>query len=314
MSGHPSSLRRTRSGIGEPGVEPAWHGVVAGSVAGASGVLIGHSFDTAKVQAQVGQSMKGKSFLALYRGILPPLLTTGATRSFYFGVYEACKPRVARGLHASTSDLSTVFFAGGFTGAITAPVTAPIQRIKLVQQVEGGGLGVTVRRLVASGTLARGLGLHCLLETVGSACYLGAYAIAKEGLQRHGASLGIASDDAESRADPPLTLRVLSGMCAGITGWISIYPLDVLRSRVMSAAVGSLPGTAAAPPPPGMSVWEMSVAAARDVYAQGGMRGFYRGLTFTLLRAAPVAGTVLPVYDAGKAWLAGTRLTSAGTW
>ena len=34
--------------------QPAWHGLAAGSVAGASGVLIGHAFDTAKVQAQVG--------------------------------------------------------------------------------------------------------------------------------------------------------------------------------------------------------------------------------------------------------------------
>ena len=306
-------MRRRQSGIGGPDVEPAWHGFVAGLVAGASGVLIGHSFDTAKVQAQVGKSMDRTSLLSLYRGILPPLLTTGATRSMYFGVYESIRPRIAEGLHAPSSDRTAIFVAGGLTGAITAPITAPIQRIKLVQQVEGGGLAVTVRRLVASGTLVRGLGLHCLLETIGSACYLSAYAVAKDVLQRHGAALGIAPADVA--VDPPLTLRILSGMCAGIVGWISIYPLDVLRSRVMSETVPLSADPAAPPrlrPPPlsAPSIFVMSAAAARDVYAHGGFLGFFRGLSFTLLRAAPVAGTVLPVYDAGKAWLAGCRLFS----
>ena len=49
---------------------------------------------------------------------------------------------------------------------------------------------------------------------------------------------------------------------------------------------------------------DMVVAATRETYANGGIRGFYRGIGFTLLRAAPVAGVVLPVYDAGLAWLA----------
>jgi solute carrier family 25 carnitine/acylcarnitine transporter 20/29 len=312
-----ATVRRQDSGIGGPSVEPAWHGFVAGCIAGASGVAIGHSFDTAKVRSQVGKSMERTSVLSLYRGILPPLLTTGATRAFYFGVYESTKPHIAHGLNASASDLQTVFVAGGVTGAITAPFTAPIQRVKLVQQVEGGSLGVVVRRLIASGTLARGLGLHCLLETVGSACYLGAYAVAMRAGQGYMALNKAPAGEDHNR--PPLALRILSGMCAGIVGWISIYPLDVLRSRVLSAAVpsstpqpGQQPGSRPRPPhsPPSarQTIFQMSAAAARDVYTQGGALGFFRGIGFTLLRAAPVAGTVLPVYDAGKAWLAGTRL------
>ena len=53
-----------------------------------------------------------------------------------------------------------------------------MQRLKLIQQVQGGGLLSVLRDIVAtSGArgLFRGLGLHCALETVGSACYLTAY-------------------------------------------------------------------------------------------------------------------------------------------
>ena len=279
------------SGIGEP----VWHGVAAGWFAGAAGVLIGHAFDTAKVQAQVGKS-SGGSLLTLYRGILPPLLTTGATRSLYFGVYEWVKPHAAAALCRPTQDLTTVFVAGAGTGFLTAPATAPIQRLKLVQQIEGGSLRSTFSRLMASGTLARGLGLHMTLETIGSGCYLVSYAAAKEALRCHGSGVLWNAREASQTSEEPLMLRILSGMAAGCAGWLSIYPLDVLRSRVMSA------------PPEARSregIVQMTAAAIRNTYASGGLHGFYRGLSFTLMRAAPVAGTVLPVYDAGKTWLAG---------
>ena len=85
---------------------PRWIGFASGVVAGATGVLVGHAFDTLKVQAQVGAGPSQPSgataepalhrILALYRGIVPPLLTTGAIRSLYFGVFETVRPQVAR--------------------------------------------------------------------------------------------------------------------------------------------------------------------------------------------------------------------------
>ena len=265
-----------------------WHGVVAGSVAGAVGVLIGHAFDTAKVQAQVGKDASlaptsPREFLKLYRGILPPLLSTGAIRSLYFGVYEFSRPRVAAGICRPDEDLGTVFLAGAATGLITAPVTAPMQRLKLVQQVEGGSLSSCFRRLVVSGGLMHGLGLHSVLETIGSGCYLVAYAWCKEQLRRQGDSSGYGGSGGSSgggTSPEPLALRILSGMCAGICGWISIYPLDVLRSRVMSrmpslpppasaqaAAVPGAPPRLQAPPAPALGMFESVAVAVQETYA-----------------------------------------------
>ena len=302
-----------------PPARPAWHGLAAGSIAGASGVLIGHAFDTAKVQAQVGKSSLIRSpghVLELYRGVLPPLLTTGAMRSLYFGVYEAVRPAIAHSRREREDELATVFLAGGLTGLLTAPVTAPMQRLKLVQQMAPLTIGDTVRRLLrGEGVrgLFRGLGLHCTLEMIGSAAYLVAYSAAKRSLRRLREASDLSGDGIGGQDRPPvepLPLRILCGMAAGCAGWLSIYPLDVLRSRIMSTTPpclaptggsgGQRPSTVAAPPsrPPPQTLVAMVDAATRETYASGGMRGFYRGIGFTLLRAAPVAGVVLPVYDA----------------
>lgn len=454
MSDGRLSRRRTSGAIGEPANvpplpnPPAWHGLVAGSVAGASGVLVGHAFDTAKVQAQVGGSSSMKlspsAVLGLYRGVLPPLMSTGAVRSLYFGVYEVTRPSISRALTLPEDNTRAVFIAGSVTGLLTAPVTAPMQRLKLVQQIQGGSLRDCFRRLAPNAGLFRGLGLHCALETIGSGCYLTAYVVCKAQLRKLGVgattpeegsrkvadgtsgSGGVATSardgmisvvavqtggsrsssggrSVDSRATEaaacsgsdskgggteaaagaggrgrgngggaaavsvlatpsaasspssplaePLALRVLSGMFAGVVGWVSIYPLDVLRSRVMSvvppmmttaAAAGPASGGGGAPPPealaplspeagaaraatfslqpalrapthapaPPSQLYGMIAQAARETYANGGLRGFFRGITFTLMRAAPVAGVVLPVYDTCKARLANSMQSS----
>ena len=222
--------------------ERPWHGLAAGCVAGASGVLVGHAFDTAKVQTQVsGRAAPKLSFSSLYRGILPPLLSTGAMRSMYFGTYETFKVPVAYMLGAaSSSALPVVFVTGCATGLATAPLSSPMQRLKLIQQVEGGSLRDCVRRLLATTGfrgLFRGLGLHCALETIGSGCYLTSYQLAKQ------IALGPPPPTGGSRLpkDEPLAVRIGCGAVGGICGWISIYPLDVLRSRVMSGIVTPQP-------------------------------------------------------------------------
>jgi len=308
-----------------------WHGLVAGCIAGASGVVIGHAFDTAKVQAQVSSGSDSstsssskpralRSVLSLYRGIVPPLLSTGAVRSLYFGVYETFKPLVSTAMGKDSTSLPVVFIAGAMTGAVIAPVTAPVQRLKIMQQVEGGSLQEVCKRLLASGAsgLFRGLAVHCVLETIGSGCYLLAYAAAKQVVTAHistsgggdgnsgdtsssasGSSVSSVGDSVPRQGQEPLSVRIGCGMVAGCCGWISIYPLDVVRSRVMAVGVAASAGGNGS-----SSAFALVSAAARDTYASGGLLAFYRGLGFTMLRAAPVAGTVLPVYDLCKAWLA----------
>ena len=87
-------------------------------------------------------------------------------------------------------------------------------------------------------------------------------------------------------------------------------PADVAVAPSQPSSVGASAGAerglsaaAAARARGALAGGSVVVAAARETYAQNGLLGFYRGLGWTLLRAAPVAGVVLPVYDVVKEWL-----------
>lgn len=110
------------------------------------------------------------------------------------------------------------------------------------------------------------------------------YQCAKRGLARPG------------EASEPLERRVAAGALAGCTAWSSIYPVDVLRSRIMAGAGrgGGGDGGARGGGEAGGGVVR---AEAVRLYRSGGARAFYRGIGATLLRAGPVAGVLLPVND-----------------
>lgn len=58
------------------------------------------------------------------------------------------------------------------------------------------------------------------------------------------------------------------------------------------------------------------LACARDIVAERGLPGLYRGYVLTLLRAGPVSGVVLPMFDLSLAALermAGPRRRGAAS-
>lgn len=67
---------------------------------------------------------------------------------------------------------------------------------------------------------------------------------------------------------------------------IVIYPLDVVRTKLQADALA-----------PGNNKYSGMMDCFRQTMAQGGLRAFFNGLGFTLLRSAPVASAVLPMYD-----------------
>ena len=80
-----------------------------------------------------------------------------------------------------------------------------------------------------------------------------------------------------------------------MVSWVFIFPADVVRSRMYASALQQQrSGTR----PEGM--WQRTLSIYSE---EQGLRPFYRGLGVTVLRAAPVAATVLPIYDAAHTWL-----------
>lgn len=69
-------------------------------------------------------------------------------------------------------------------------------------------------------------------------------------------------------------------------GWFAIFPLDVIKSRMMHDALSRADNR-----------YTGMTDCFRKTYQNGGIRALYSGLLFTLLRAVPVASVILPTYD-----------------
>jgi len=108
----------------------------------------------------------------------------------------------------------------------------------------------------------------------------------------------VSSGGTES-AGPPLWGRVVAGASANVTCWAFMYPVDVCRTLQQSAPIG-----ATAAQPPGV------LASLRAMVREGGVARLYRGFGLTLLRAGPVSGVLLPLFDVTLAAL--ERLTASG--
>ena len=75
--------------------------------------------------------------------------------------------------------------------------------------------------------------------------------------------------------------------------WSAFYPADTVKTEMQTREAG------AAPPKSFFSTF-------RDIYRTSGIRGLYRGLTPTLMRAMPANAAVFLVYE--KATIAANEM------
>lgn len=77
-----------------------------------------------------------------------------------------------------------------------------------------------------------------------------------------------------------LLTTIVSGAAGGVALWTTIYPLDVIKSRIQVHSSDS------------------SIAAVfRQILSEQGIRGLYRGLTPTLLRTIPSTAALFVTYE-----------------
>ena len=147
--------------------------------------------------------------------------------------------------------------------------------------------------------LYRGFGVFLVQESVGRSTYFVTYETAKLVIGKLRTTYGDRGTiDMEedfhniwSWEDPrrwnahhnSVSTRMMAAMCAGIVAWFIAYPLDVIKSRLQLDFE--------------RKKYQTAGQCLRVTFEQGGLRGLYRGLGYTLLRAAPVAATILPIYE-----------------
>lgn len=105
------------------------------------------------------------------------------------------------------------------------------------------------------------------------------------GLPFYFGSYNVSNDWMKARWGDKKWMAPVSGCAAGLGFWISIYPLDLVKTRVQA----------------GHS--ERPIAVAKSILVTEGIKGFYRGFTPCLMRAIPANASVWLGIDVVSRWM-----------
>jgi len=239
----------------------------------------------------------------LYAGISIPLFSIGAIQALNFVFFDTARRALYTNFSFARSEsndsaisnfpsqsddyrnkdtLASVTIASFVAGGFVSLFSSPILVIKTKQQVMLWNAKTAIRETLRNAGSWRGfymgMGSHVFCDSVGRACYYPTY----EMLKRH----IVSSKSMEGSV--PYELGLVERMfCAGIGGmtcWAVIFPFDAVRSRIYARSGPSFSNNS-------------SLQMAKKMYEEGGVRIFFRGYGWTVLRIFPVAAIMLPAYD-----------------
>ncbi|KAI9033778.1 mitochondrial carrier domain-containing protein [Phycomyces nitens] len=275
----------------------AWRYLLAGGVAGAVSRTCTAPFDRLKV------------YLITHSRETPTVTLTSALRAIYekggwrglfvgnglnvvkivpesaikFYAYETCKELMAKALNCEDKNsipTSARFVAGGMAGLCAQFMIYPAETLKtrIMSQGERTQVLKTAKTMYARAGIRAfwpGLTLGMVGVFPYQAMDLGIYETLKISyLQYADREYG------ESRDRQPSVLVLWAcGMVSGSIGATSVYPLNVIRTRLQAQ------GTHAHP-----HYYDSAWHAARVTYQKDGVRGFYKGLGPTLLKVSKIIG------------------------
>lgn len=267
----------------------------AGIVGGSCGIIVGQPFDVIKVRMQtsnrytgiidcVRQMMKQEGFFSLYRGIVPPIMGVGALNAVLFGTYAAAK----RFLHkdqGTQPDLMQIFWCGSIAGFACCSVTTPTELLKCREQiymtaeqakVETSTLSQAKHLIKYKGPL--GLMTGFWVTAARDIPSYGFYFVVYEAICRKWIG-----PDPEMNLETFLKLNVAGG-AAGLAGWIPVYPIDSVKSRMQTQDLKN-------------PKYKNSIDCARQIIKCEGHAVLWRGLWSAIVRAVPVNAVTFAMYE-----------------
>ncbi|KAH7029034.1 mitochondrial carrier domain-containing protein [Microdochium trichocladiopsis] len=280
----------------------------AGAAGGIAQVLIGQPFDIVKVRLQTSSAYSGalnaatsiyakEGALAFYKGTLTPLVGIGACVSIQFGAFGFAKRYLENANAAAASPLNPLkskdlsygqyYAAGAFAGVANSVISGPIEHVRIRLQTQPHGAARLyngpldcVRKLSSHGGVLQGLYRGEAVTILREAQAYGCWFLAFEYMMNQDA----ARNNISRKEIPPWKVALYGGL-AGEALWLGSYPLDVIKSKMQTDGFGP----------------EQKYKSMRDCFAQTwraeGMRGFWKGLGPTLLRAMPVSAGTFAVVE-----------------
>ncbi|KAK6953364.1 hypothetical protein Daesc_005667 [Daldinia eschscholtzii] len=274
----------------------------AGYISGAVGILIGNPLDLIKVRLQARDSISTQTVTsyarqfesksALVAGTAAPILGYGALNALLFVSYNRSEAAINTALNCQ-ANLWTTWFAGAIGGLATWAVSTPTELIKCRAQLSSPPASSwNIAKQVFKTEGIRGLYVGgvvtALRDSIGYGFYFWSYELSSKWIE---SSRKNTSDFSQEAAKV-----LLCGGLAGIVTWVSIFPLDVIKTRVQEQVPG-----ATKTPLLGSSVLAQRRLGAMDIaraaYREEGARVFFRGLTVCSVRAFIVNAVQWAVYE-----------------
>lgn len=287
----------------------------AGYLSGAAGILIGNPLDLIKVRLQAGHAPSSNTTStpspayfsnasSLIRGATAPILGYGALNALLFVSYN----RSASFLTPSqeTSNLWTIWIAGAIGGLATWVVSTPTELVKCRAQMASSpssslsqsginSWGITKEIFRTEGVTGfyRGGVVTALRDSIGYGFYFWSYELSSRFLEAQMKERDMSSNGQEAAK------VLLCGGLAGVVTWASVFPLDVIKTRVQTQDLGR-GGENAALLRTDTGVERKRLGAveiARQAYRNEGASVFFRGLGICSVRAFVVNAVQWAVYE-----------------
>jgi hypothetical protein len=256
---------------------------------------VGTPFDVVKTRMQtadvrrpfrtplhcVSWTVRREGARALFKGILPALLMQTPYSMVMFSVYDALKPQ--RG--GDDGYLVGCAAAGAASGLAVTVFHQPLElwrgRVQS-HRTGGGGRGSNfvnsasvLRDILRRKHLGRGSSVLLFENVLGNATYF----LTNEMLR---AQLAARANDGNVLG---WGQEGVVGALTGVVFQLVVYPADLIKARMMTQD--------------GLRVGQ----AAREMLREGGLRGFYRGCSVTLARAAVINAFGWPALKLAQRWL-----------
>ncbi|KAK9794138.1 putative Mitochondrial basic amino acids transporter [Seiridium cardinale] len=275
----------------------------AGYISGAIGILVGNPLDIIKVRLQAKDAAIGaqntssyvrqfESTSSLITGTAAPVIGYGALNALLFVSYNRSEAALNAALNLQSS-LWTTWIAGAVGGLATWVVSTPTELIKCRAQVSSPpesswSIAKSILRREGVRGLYFGGVVTALRDSIGYGFYFWSYELSTR--------MMVSSTKRETSFSEDAAKVLLCGGLAGVATWASIFPLDVIKTRVqvqtLNPEVRSLMSDQITP--------ERRLGAveiAKEAYKEGGIRVFFRGLTICSLRAFAVNAIQWAVYE-----------------
>ncbi|BGO91367.1 hypothetical protein NBRC10512_007107 [Rhodotorula toruloides] len=302
-------------------------GFAAGTASGMTKLVVGHPFDVIKVRLQCSPpgtyggpweclktTIRAEGPRALYKGATPPAIGWTLSDSMLMGSLHQYRLLIARfesGWRSGWRDdgaglgkdglskglqlsLGGHFIAGLLAGQTVCVVACPTEHLKARLQMQTTGPRLYTGPIDCAKKIVQVRGVRGLWHGFGATLmfrsWMGmmffSYEVILRAFRKHVPDM------------KPGTANFLAGGLASNTFWMGSFPFDAVKNRLMTDSLTN----------PRYPTW---MSCARQIYAEGGAKAFYRGFVPCILRAFPTNASALLVWESTMRFIGAEKLATS---